>query len=110
MPRKKADIYLADIIEACSKIQEYTKGFDRKTFDKDTRTQDAIIRQLAIIGEASKQVPKSVKNKNPHIDWKAAAGMRDVLIHDYPNVIIKVVWETAIVDVPKLQGDIEDLL
>lgn len=109
MPRKKTDIYLADIIAACKKIQEYTVGFDRKAFGKDTRTQDAIIRQLAIIGEASKKMP-TIKDKNQSIDWKAAAGMRDVLIHDYPNVIIKVVWETATKDVPKLLKDIKELI
>lgn len=110
MPRKKADIYLNDIIKACDKIQDYTKGFDRNKFDKDTRTQDAVIRQLAIIGEASKKVPKSIQGKNGNIDWKAAAGMRDVLIHDYPNVIIKVVWETATKDVPKLLEDVRAII
>jgi uncharacterized protein with HEPN domain len=110
MPKKRTDIYLADIIMACKRIEEYVEGFDRNKFDKDTRTQDAVIRQLAIIGEASKKVPKPTKSKNPNIDWRAAAGMRDVLIHDYPNVIVKVVWETATKDVPKLLEDIKKLI
>ncbi|WOK09760.1 DUF86 domain-containing protein [Imperialibacter roseus] len=77
-------------------------GKDQHSFDEDFLTQDAIVRQLEIIGEATKRISKEYRSKFPNIPWSDMAGMRDVLIHDYIDVDLNVVWKTASEDIPTL--------
>jgi len=100
---KDNSIYLDHIIASLDKISEYIKDQDLKTFLNSEEKQDAIIRKLEIIGEATKKISKDLKNNNPKIPWKDMAGMRDKLIHDYFDVDLSIVWETAIHDVPALK-------
>jgi uncharacterized protein with HEPN domain len=75
-------LYLHDIKEAVEKIETFTEGFTFKEFAEDTKTVDAVIRNLEIPGEAAKHIPKRVKEKHPDIDWKAMGGMRNILAHE----------------------------
>jgi uncharacterized protein with HEPN domain len=74
-------LYLHDIKEAVEKIETFTKGFTFEEFAEDIKTVDAVIRNLEILGEAAKHISKRVKEKHPDIDWKAMAGMRNILAH-----------------------------
>jgi len=67
-------------------------------------TQDAVVRQLEIIGEATKRVSKELRSKHPDIPWSDMAGMRDVLLHDYIDVDLGVVWKTASENIPDLKA------
>ena len=81
---KKSDtVYLKHIQDAISRIEEYTKTVGYKDFIKNNLIQDGVIRQLEIIGEATKRLSAELKNKYPHVSWKDVAGMRDKLIHNY---------------------------
>ncbi|MBI4647320.1 MAG: DUF86 domain-containing protein [Bacteroidia bacterium] len=71
--------------------------------------QDAVIRQLEIIGEATKKISDNLKEKHPDIPWKDIAGMRDKLIHDYIDIDLSVVWKTASEDVPFLKNLLNDV-
>jgi uncharacterized protein with HEPN domain len=75
MPRD-FEVYLEDIRQAISKIQNYTAGLTRDMFDQDDRTIDAVIRNPQIIGEAAKAIPESVRAAYPNIEWKKIAGLR----------------------------------
>jgi uncharacterized protein with HEPN domain len=76
-------LYLHDIKEAVEKIETFTKGFSFEEFVKDAKTVDAVIRNLEIMGEAAKHIPKRVKKRHSDVDWKAMAGMRNILTHEY---------------------------
>jgi uncharacterized protein with HEPN domain len=73
------------------------------SFSEDFLTQDAVIRQLEIIGEATKRISKEFRSENPHIPWSDMAGMRDILIHDYIDVDVDIVWKTASESIPELK-------
>ncbi|MFC1718064.1 DUF86 domain-containing protein [Candidatus Poribacteria bacterium] len=87
-------LYLDDILEAIGKIERYTEGLNIDQFRDDDKTFDAVIRNFEIIGEAVKHIPPDIREKAPDIPWKAMAGMRDKLIHEYFGVRFDVVWDT----------------
>ncbi len=72
--------------------------------------QDAVIRRFEIIGEAVKHVPEMLRRKYPDVAWQEAAGFRDVLIHDYPEIIIDDVYHTVKYDLPGFRAQIESIL
>ena len=102
-------IYLQHIADAVAKIEHYIKTVDYSTFRSQGLLQDGVIRQLEIIGEASKKLSAAFKNKYNSLPWKDIAGMRDKLIHDYFGVDLKIVWKAATEDVPKLRLMILDI-
>ena len=102
--------YINDILESIINIKTFLKNIDFPAFQKDIKTQYAVIRALEIIGEASKKIPKEVKENYSWIPWCFMAGMRDKLIHDYFGVDTEVVWNTVIEDILKLEEEIKQLL
>jgi hypothetical protein len=97
---RKGDVrvYVQDILEAIRRIDEYLEGLTFEVFVGDTKTVDAVIRNFAVIGEAAKHVPVSVKRKYPEVDWKRMAGMRDKVIHEYFGVDPRILWDTSKID------------
>ena len=93
---------LDDIIESCTRVADYIEGYDLAKFEDDYKTQDAVIRQFEIIGEAVKHLPEGVKLQEPAIPWRQFAGFRDVLAHSYFAVDMSVVWEAAKDFAPRL--------
>jgi len=81
-----------------------------KDFKDDDKTIFAVIRALEVIGEASKKIPKSIRNKYPQIPWREITGMRDKLIHEYFGVNLKVVWDTVKKDIPHIKPLINEIL
>jgi uncharacterized protein with HEPN domain len=103
-------LYLHDIKESIEKIRGYTKGYSFTRFAADSRTVDAVIRNLEIIGEAGKNVPKRVKDRYPEIDWKAIVGMRNILAHEYFGVRLQIIWKTVKDRLPELLKAINKIL
>jgi uncharacterized protein with HEPN domain len=101
---------LNDIKEAAEKIETFTMGFTFEEFVKDAKTVDAVIRNLEIIGEAAKYIPKRVKERHYDIDWKAMAGMRNILTHEYFGVRLGIIWKTIRERLPELRYKIEEIL
>jgi uncharacterized protein with HEPN domain len=108
--KKDDSLYLKHILDSIKQIEEYIAGFDYNKFLQAKLTQDGVIRQLEIIGEATKNISDSLKKDNPAVPWKDIAGMRDKLIHNYFGVDIQAVWETAQDDLPLLQQGLLKIL
>lgn len=98
-----------DILERIHLIELFTLEGEAH-FMKDIRTQEAVIRCFEVIGEAVKRLDPSLTTLQPHIDWKAYAGFRDVLIHQYDNIIIDTVYQAIQDDLPPLKLAIQALL
>ena len=102
-------LYLDHILEAAGRIEEYTTE-GRDTFLTDRRTQDAVLRNFEIIGEATKRLSQATRDLVPEVPWRQVAGLRDVLIHRYETVDLETVWEIVERDVPVLRQAVAALL
>ena len=95
--------YIEHILDCIRKIHEFSNDLSLKKFKSNEMVQDAIIRNIEIIGEASKRISIDAKQTYYKIPWKEIAGMRDKLIHDYLGVDAGVVWKTIKEDIPILE-------
>ncbi len=105
--------YLQHIVDAIDRATGYVAGMDVAAFEKDTRTQDAVIRALEIVGEAANKArlaDPSLQSTAPEIPWDVMYGMRNRIVHDYFEVDLDVVWQTIQRDLPVLRSQIVQLL
>lgn len=105
MKRKDHDL-LQDMQEAIHRIQSYIFGIDYPTFLHDTKTQDAVIRNIEIIGEATKKLSQDIRTQYSDLPWKSMAGIRDRLIHDYFGINLETIWYVITRDLPNLAKNI----
>jgi uncharacterized protein with HEPN domain len=103
-------VYLRHIYDAAVQIENYLQGVSKGEFSGTALLQDGVIRQLEIIGEATRHLSKSLRGQYSEIPWQDIAGMRNKLIHDYFGVDIDTVWLTAMQDVPQLKEQIKTIL
>ena len=103
-------VYLRHVRDSILRIEEYLEGVTEPEFNRQTMIQDAVIRQIEIIGEAVKRLSEPFRRSHPSVPWSDIARMRDKLIHDYFGVDIEKVWLTATEDVPHLKAEIDKLL
>jgi len=106
---KDDKMYLLHILDAIQRILAYT-GEGEAAFFADTKTQDAVVRNLEIIGEATKNLSTELKEGHPEVPWKQVSGMRDKLIHDYFGVNFRLVFEVVRQNLPVLKQSIESIL
>ncbi|MEW6482620.1 MAG: DUF86 domain-containing protein [bacterium] len=108
--KKEDTAYLKHILDAITRIEEYTAGIEYEDFMENHLIQDGVIRQIEIIGEASKRISDEIKKKHLDIPWKDMAGMRDKLIHNYLGVDMDALWDTVENDIPTLKSKLKDII
>ena len=101
--------YLLHIKDAINKIEIFTKGIDYRKFIENDMIQSAVIRQIEIIGEASKQLPREIKDKHSEIEWKATTDFRNVIIHEYFGIDLKIMWDIIKNELPPLERKLKRL-
>jgi len=106
---KATHIYIQHIIFCIDAILSYTAGMKEKDFMENKLVQDAVLRNLEVIGEASKQVPPGYRNAHAAIPWRKMAGMRDKLIHQYMGVDLIAVWVVVETILPSLKSALVQL-
>jgi len=106
---KDSRVYLDDMLKALGQIRRYTKKGKRQFFAEEV-IQDAVIRQLAIIGEAAARLPQDVKDQTTEISWRLVIGMRNNLVHEYAELNLDTVRTTVDRDLPLLQKAIKDAI
>jgi uncharacterized protein with HEPN domain len=103
-------VFLEDIVEAARRIRLYTADVEWKAFEIDLRTSDAVLRNLQVIGEATKRLPNEFRSAHPGVDWRRMAGMRDVLVHEYSRVNLQVVWNAVTRELPEMEARVRSIL
>jgi uncharacterized protein with HEPN domain len=109
MPRDYK-VYLDDILQAITKICEYTAGLSPAAFAADSKTFDAVVRNLEVIGEAARTVPEAIRLQHPEVDWKKTVGLRNILIHRYFGVDAEIVWDIIQNKLPALEEQVREML
>jgi uncharacterized protein with HEPN domain len=106
---KDERLYLIHICECIARIERYTAE-GRQAFLADTKTQDAVLRNLQTLAESSQRLSAELKAAHPEVDWRGISGLRNILIHDYLGINFVRVWEIVERDLPILKGQIGVLL
>ena len=98
------------LLEPVKKILRFTTGLTQDDLLRDEKTYDAVVRNLEIIGEAAKHVPNAVREKIPDIEWRKAAGLRDMLSHVYFGIDNNILWSVIQNKIPILHKTIQHYL
>ena len=102
--------FLVDIKESCTYLIAYTKDLSYDEFQYDRKTVQAVIKEMEIIGEAVKHLPDSLISDHPEINWKYIAGLRDVLVHHYFGINMKLIWTVVQDEIQPLLDKIDQIL
>ncbi len=110
MSRRSDTDLVRDMLEAARRARDYCADLQYDDFLQDNKTQDAVVRNLEILGEAAKSVSEDLRKRYDGLPWASIAGMRDRLIHDYFGVNLDIVWDVANNDLPRLVEDLNQIL
>ena len=102
-------LYLIHILECVSRIAQYTAD-GKDEFFRDSKTQDAVIRNLQILAESSQRISSTLKDAHAEVGWEKIAGFRNVLVHEYLGINLARVWEVVELHVPELKQRVIELL
>lgn len=106
---ERDQLYLEHILESIRRIEEYTAS-GRAGFDSNTIIQDAVVRNLQLIGESSKRLSEECRRAAPEAPWREIAGLRNILVHDYLGVDLERIWQIAAEDLAGLRVVIRRLV
>ena len=98
------------MLEAIERVRTYTEAMEPSEFARDTKTFDAVLRNLTVIGEAARALPEEVRESVPDVPWRAVQGFRNIVVHEYFGVDTEIVWRTITDDLPELERAIRDAL
>ena len=101
---------LIDILNACESIERYIQNKTLDDFERDEMLQDAVIRKIEILCEASNRVSEEIKNRFPDLPWDKMRAMRNILIHMYDELDLNIIWDTITKDIPQLKAHLTKIL
>ena len=107
--KREYKLYLNDIKECIKQLEEYMKNISEEEFKKNKLIQDAVIRRFEIIGEASRNIPRALKEKNKQVPWFNMSQFRDLITHGYYEVRMNRVWKVFKDELPKIKIAIENI-
>ena len=102
-------LYLNDIKESIARIEQYLKDISEEQFKLDVKLQDAVVRRLEIIGEASRNIPRSLKEKNMHVPWAKIEQYRDFIVHSYFEASLRRIWTTSTTDLKTVKEAMKNI-
>jgi uncharacterized protein with HEPN domain len=103
-------VYIDDILESINRILSYIDKMTFNEFKKDNKTIDAVVRNFEVIGEAANQLPSEFKKKHPLTSWREIVDFRNVIMHEYFGISLKIVWDIIETKLPELQKQIKEIL
>lgn len=109
MSKREWKLFVEDILESVEKIEEYVKDMTLDDFKQDRKTIDAVVRNFEIIGEASRYIPDDIKSEFRKVDWKAIAGLRNRIAHEYFGISLAIVWEIIKGELPILKEQMKEI-
>jgi uncharacterized protein with HEPN domain len=109
MPRDYKQ-HIEDILESIRFIREYVEGMDYAMFEDDRKTQDAVLRNLEVIGEAARALPDEIRNRRSNFQWPKIVALRNILIHEYFGVNLRIIWDIVTNKLDELEKVCQNLL
>jgi len=110
MSERDWQLFLKDIHESAARIVEYVGTMSNEEFFQDPKSVDAVMRNLAIIGEAAKKIPADARRRYPSVEWKKMAGLRDIVVHDYFGIDEDIIWDVVTIRIPELKRQIDIMI
>jgi len=98
--------YIQDILDSIQDVENFIQGMSFVEFKNDRKTINAVVRSIEIIGEASKKIPKRLRDSQPEIPWKKMAGMRDKLTHAYFGIDLEIIWKVVSEEIKQVKPGI----
>ena len=108
--QREPRVFLEDILTAAVKVEKFTIGLSYEDFIDNDLVVDAVIKNILVIGEATKNIPEEIRKMNPQVEWRKMAGMRDMMIHGYFSINYRIVWDVVQNKIPTLKHQVEQLL
>jgi len=102
-------LFIEDIRNSIKDIEDYMKDISEEQFKSDKKLQDAVIRRLEIMGEATRNIPRALKEKNKHVPWFDIAQFRDFITHSYYELSINRVWNVFKDEIPKIKEALKNI-
>ena len=109
-PENKDAAYLWDIHQAALEIMQFVKDMKFYDFENNKMARYAVERQLLVIGEAANHVTESFRKQHPHIPWQSMVSLRNILAHEYGEILVERIWRVAAEKIPDLIRDIQPLI
>ena len=109
MKTRNESLYLYDILECCDAIASYIVDVSEIEFQNNKMMQDALVRNIEVIGEAAKNLSNELRDSNPEVSWSQIMRMRDKIVHHYFRIDLDFVWQTVKQDIPVLRSQISKL-
>ncbi len=110
MPERNHHIYVIDILESINRIENYVKDMEYDVFAGNNMVIDAVLRNLEIIGEASRHIPDDIKFKYANIPWRKIIGLRNIVIHEYFGVDLENIWKIIKENIPSIKPYLERMV
>ena len=110
MPPRRWRYRIQDILDAIDRVADYVDDLDEESFAASSLVVDAVLRNLTVIGEATRYLPEEVRGAWPNVPWQDMQGVRNIVVHEYFGVSLPIVWQTAKHDLPDLRVQLQAIL